>query len=580
MGGWRRAGCWAVGAGCLPVLLGAAPEPEGQFTDITAAAGINFRHQSSATSSKYLIETMGGGVALFDYDNDGRLDVFFTNGARIDDPMAKAARPDKSAPTFWNRLYRQNGDGTFSDMTEKAGVTGMPQNYYGMGAAVGDYDNDGFADLYVTNYGGNTLYRNLGDGTFVDVTKQAGVAAGDWSASAGFFDYDNDGRLDLFVTRYVDWNFENNRYCGEKRPGYRAYCHPDNYGGLTDVLYRNNGDGTFTDVSAKAGISNPEGKGLGVSFADYDADGFMDVYVANDSVQGFLYHNNGNGTFSEVGLLAGVGFNEDGKTFAGMGVEFADYDNDGRPDIIVTDLSNERYRLFRQNDDGSFRDATSMSGVGAATLPFSGWSTRFFDYDNDGWKDLFVAQGHVMDTIEKTSPNLRYLQPPLLLRNVSGRFVRVMPGAPFQREWAGRGAAFGDLDNDGDTDVVISTTGQNAIVLRNDGGNRRNWLRIRTVGRKSNRDGIGCRVKVVTASGLNQYFTVNTAVGYLSASDKRLLVGLDKEPLAKLVEIRWPSGLVQRFENVTAGETLVATEPASGDGTGEPRSRSIGSPGR
>ncbi len=552
MGGWRRAGCWAVGAGCLPVLLGAAPEPEGQFTDITAAAGINFRHQSSATSSKYLVETMGGGVALFDYDNDGRLDVFFTNGARIDDPMAKAARPDKSAPTFWNRLYRQNGDGTFSDMTEKAGVTGMPQNYYGMGAAVGDYDNDGFADLYVTNYGGNTLYRNLGDGTFVDVTKQAGVAAGDWSASAGFFDYDNDGRLDLFVTRYVDWNFENNRYCGEKRPGYRAYCHPDNYGGLTDVLYRNNGDGTFTDVSAKAGISNPEGKGLGVSFADYDADGFMDVYVANDSVQGFLYHNNGNGTFSEVGLLAGVGFNEDGKTFAGMGVEFADYDNDGRPDIIVTDLSNERYRLFRQNDDGSFRDATSMSGVGAATLPFSGWSTRFFDYDNDGWKDLFVAQGHVMDTIEKTSPNLRYLQPPLLLRNVSGRFVRVMPGAPFQREWAGRGAAFGDLDNDGDTDVVISTTGQNAIVLRNDGGNRRNWLGIRTVGRKSNRDGIGCRVKVVSASGLNQYFTVNTAVGYLSASDKRLLVGLDKEPLAKLVEIRWPSGLEQRFENVTA----------------------------
>ena len=576
MRGWRRAGCWVVGAGCLPLLLGAAGDPDVQFTDVTDRAGIDFRHQSSATTNKYLVETMGGGIALFDYDNDGRLDVFFTNGARIDDPMAHGARPDKSAPMFWNRLYRQNADGTFSDMTERAGLTGMPQNYYGMGAAVADYDNDGFADLYVTNYGGNTLYRNGGDGTFTDVTKHAGVAAGDWSASAGFLDYDNDGSLDLFVTRYVDWSFQNNRYCGEKKPGYRAYCHPDNYGGLTDVLYRNNGDGTFTDVSVKAGISNPDGKGLGVSFADYDDDGFMDVYVANDSVQGFLYRNNGNGTFSEVGLLAGVGFNEDGKTFAGMGVEFADYDNDGRPDIIVTDLSNERYRLFRQNDDGSFRDATNMSGVGAATLPFSGWSTRFFDYDNDGWKDLFVAQGHVMDTIEKTSPNLRYLQPPLLLRNVSGRFVRVMPGAPFQREWAGRGAAFGDLDNDGDIDVVVSTTGQNAVVLRNDGGNRKRWLAIRAVGHKSNRDGIGCRVRVVSASGLNQHFTVNTAVGYLSASDKRLLVGLGDESVAKLVEIRWPSGVLQRFENVKAGEALVATEPASG---GERRrSPSDGSP--
>ena len=561
MRGWRIAG-WAMGAVCLPLLLAAAKGADVQFTDITSAAGIDFKHQSSATSNKYLIETMGGGVALFDYDNDGRLDVFFTNGARLDDPMAQGALPDKSASTYWNRLYRQNTEGTFSDVTEKAGLTGMPQNYYGMGAAVGDYDNDGFADLYVTNYGGNTLYRNGGDGTFTDVTKRAGVAAGEWSASAGFVDYDNDGRLDLYVTRYVDWSFENNRYCGERKPGYRAYCHPDNYAGLTDVLYRNNGDGTFSDVSSKAGIGNPEGKGLGVSFADYDDDGFTDVYVANDSVQCFLYRNNRNGTFTEVGLLAGVGFNEDGKTFAGMGVEFADYDNDGRPDVIVTDLSNERYRLFRQNEDGSFRDGTNMSGVGAATLPFSGWSTRFFDYDNDGWKDLFVAQGHVMDTIEKTSPNLRYLQPPLLLRNDSGRFVRVMPGDVFRREWAGRGAAFGDLDNDGDVDVVMSNTGQNAVVLRNDGGNAKRWLGIRTVGSRSNRDGIGSRVRVETASGLNQYFTVNTAVGYLSASDKRLLVGLGDDSSAKLVEIRWPSGTIQRFESVKAGEMLVATEPA------------------
>jgi hypothetical protein len=545
----------------LVVPLLAAPVTDVRFTDITAPAGIDFTHQNSATTNKYLIETMGGGVALLDYDNDGRLDVFLTNGARIGDPQPPGGSADKSEPRFWNRLYRQTGTGTFADVSEKAGVTGMPQNQYGMGAAVGDYDNDGDEDLYVTNYGANTLYRNNGDGTFTDVTRAAGVQAGGWSASAGFFDYDNDGSLDLFVTRYLDWSYAANRYCGEKKPGYRAYCHPDNFDGIANVLYRNNGDGTFSDVSSPAGVADPNGKGLGVAFADYDHDGFVDVYVANDSVQSFLYRNNGNRTFGEVGLLAGVAFNEDGRTFAGMGVDFADYDNDGFPDLIVTDLSNERYRLFRQSGDGSFRDVTNLSGVGGATLPFSGWSTRFLDYDNDGWKDIFVAQGHVMDTIEKTAANLRYLQPPLMLRNESGRYVRVVPGEPFERAWAGRGAAFGDLDNDGDTDVVVSNVGQKAIVLRNDGGNRRNWLAIRTVGTRSNRDGIGCAVKVVMASGKTQHFTVNTAAGYLSASDKRLLVGLDADAAARLVEIRWPSGVVQELSGVKAGQTLVATEP-------------------
>ena len=552
---------WRVPCALLLLFVAAMTAPEVQFTDITRAAGIDFKHENSATSNKYLIETMGGGVALIDFDSDGRLDIFFTNGARIDDPMPAGRQPDKSARTFWNRLYHQNADGSFSDVTEKAGLTGAPQNDYGMGVAVGDYDNDGFDDLYVTSYAGNVLYHNNRDGTFSDVTARAGVAAGGWSASAGFFDADNDGRLDLFVTRYVDWSFQNNRYCGERKPGFRAYCHPDNYDGVSDILYHNNGDDTFADLSAKAGIAGARGKGLGVAFADYDNDGFTDIYVANDSVQSFLYHNNGNLTFSEVGLLAGVGFNEDGKTFAGMGVDFADYDNDGRPDVFVTDLSNERYMLFRQNADGSFRDVTNASGVGGATLAFSGWSARLFDYDNDGWKDIFVAQGHVMDTIEKTSPNLRYLQPLLLLRNESARFVRVVPGETFQTDWAARGAAFGDLDNDGDVDVVVGNVGQQAVVLRNDGGNRRNWLVIRTVGTRSNRDGIGCRVKVMAASGSSQYFTVNTAAGYLSASDRRLIVGLDRDTSAKLVEIRWPSGAVQQFENVKAGETLTATEP-------------------
>jgi len=557
----KRPRLWRVPCALLLLFVAAMTAPEVQFTDITRAAGIDFKHENSATSNKYLIETMGGGVALIDFDSDGRLDIFFTNGARIDDPMPAGRQPDKSARKFWNRLYHQNADGSFSDVTEKAGLTGAPQNDYGMGVAVGDYDNDGFDDLYVTSYAGNVLYHNNRDGTFSDVTARAGVAAGGWSASAGFFDADNDGRLDLFVTRYVDWSFQNNRYCGERKPGFRAYCHPDNYDGVSDILYHNNGDGTFADVSAKAGIAGARGKGLGVAFADYDNDGFTDIYVANDSVQSFLYHNNGNLTFSEVGLLAGVGFNEDGKTFAGMGVDFADYDNDGRPDVFVTDLSNERYMLFRQNADGSFRDVTNASGVGGATLAFSGWSARLFDYDNDGWKDIFVAQGHVMDTIEKTSPNLRYLQPLLLLRNESARFVRVVPGETFQTDWAARGAAFGDLDNDGDVDVVVGNVGQQAVVLRNDGGNRRNWLVIRTVGTRSNRDGIGCRVKVMAASGSSQYFTVNTAAGYLSASDRRLIVGLDRDTSAKLVEIRWPSGAVQQFENVKAGETLTATEP-------------------
>ena len=358
---------------------------------------------------------------------------------------------------------------------------------------------------------------------------------------------------------------------GKTKPGYRAYCHPDNFEGLPNVLYRNNGDGTFTDVSRKSGIASAIGKGLGVAFADFDHDGFIDVYVANDSVQSFLFRNNGNGTFAEVGLLSGVGFNEDGKTFAGMGVDFADYDNDGNPDVFVTDLSNERYRLFRHNGDGTFRDVTNSSGVGGATLPYSGWSTRFFDYDNDGWKDIFVTQGHVMDTIEKTSPNLSYRQPPLLLRNQAARFVRVSPGEVFRGGSAGRGAAFGDLDNDGDIDVITSNVGQKAVVLRNDGGNGRRWLGLRTVGQASNRDGIGCLVKVVSASGVTQHFTVNTAVGYLSASDKRLIVGLDGDSTATLVEIRWPSGSIQKFERVNAGQTLVANEPASAEGFGGPR---------
>ena len=529
------------------------------FADVTAKSGIHFHQQSSKTSRKYLIESMGGGVAMFDYNNDGLMDLFFVNGAALHDPMAPGAQPDKSDPRYWNRLYRNNGDGTFTDVTETAGLQGRG---YGMGVAAADYDNDGFVDLLVTTISGNVLYHNNGDGTFSDVTAKAGVGAAGWCTGAAFVDYDRDGHLDLVVSRYVQWDFSMDVYCGEHRPGYRAYCHPDQFKAIPPLLFHNQGDGTFRDVSVKSGLAASPGKALGISVNDFDRDGWPDIFIANDSVPEQLFRNNRDGTFSEVGLTAGAAYGEDGAVFAGMGTDFADYNNDGWPDIFVDALANQKYTLF-ENNKGSFEDVTNQRGIGGITKLHSGWGARMFDYDNDGWRDICIAQSHVMDNIELTEPNLRYREKPLLMRNDRGTFhdVSAESGAPFTIPLAARGAAFGDLNNDGYIDVAINCNEGDAVVLRNQGGPANHWLMLKLQGTESNRDGIGASVRLVAEDGTTQFAFASTAGSYLSASDPRIHFGLGGSLKAALIEVQWPSGIVQKLESVAADQILTVIEP-------------------
>ncbi len=535
------------------------------FSDIAEQRGVHFKGQAYHTSTKYLLETMGSGVAVFDYDNDGLLDIFFANGAPFTNPAPKGTVPQKSSPADWNRLFHQKKDGSFEDVTERAGLKGVG---YAMGTAVGDYDNDGYEDLFVTSYGGNHLYHNNGNGTFTDVTVPSGTGGPttpgqSWSTSAMWVDLDNDGKLDLVVLRYVVWDFED-VWCGEHREGYRAYCHPDIFPVIRPLAYHNNGDGTFKEIGEAIGFK--PGKGLGVALSDFDRDGKVDLAVANDSMLEFLYHNKGDGTFEETGLTAEIAVDSDGRTYAGMGIDFQDYDNDGLPDLIITNLANQKYALYRNNGDGSFTYDTYVSGLARMTLLHSGWGIHFLDYDNDGLKDLLVSQGHDLDTVQLNYPQLHYKEPMLLAHNEgNGKFVDVSrdAGAVFQQPWVGRGMAVGDLDNDGRLDAVVSTNDGPAHILHNETVSSNHWITLLLVGHTSNRDAIGAAVKITTVRG-SQFLTVSTAGSYLSSSDKRLHFGVGSESTIKRIEIRWPSGKTQVLENVAVDRVLKIDEPASG----------------
>jgi len=527
------------------------------FRNMASSSGVRFILNNSATPHKYQIEPMVAGVAVFDYNNDGLPDLYFVNGARIPELQ-------KTGPEFYNRLYRNNGDGTFTDVTEQAGVKG---DGYSMGVAAGDYDNDGWEDLYVVGVNRNILYHNNGDGTFTDVTARAGVSGVDpqrgkpWSICAGWFDYDNDGWLDLFVVNYCDWGLDKDPFCGSSLTGRRVYCHPSKFGPLPNILYHNNHDGTFTDVSRSSGIGQFLGKGMGVAFADYDDDGYPDVFVANDTTRNFLFHNKGNGTFDEVGLQTGVAFNGDGAALSFMGADFRDVDNDGRPDLFVTAISNETFTYFHNLDGRLFEDLTAQTGLGRLSLLMSGWGAGIYDLNNDGWKDLLAANSHVNDNIE-TEMNVPFKQKNAVFANVGGRFVDVSAGAgeDFQAAAAHRGLAFGDLTNDGKVDVVISVLGQPAEIFRNVSPGNAHWLTIKTVGTRSNRDGIGAKIRLESASGV-QYNHVTTSVGYASSSDVRAHFGLGQDAVVKSLEIRWPSGLRQELHNIPADQILTVVEP-------------------
>lgn len=543
-------------------VLFAAQSPKKQdaaipvrYTDVRESAKISFQQDSTQTEEKYYLETMGTGVGWIDYDQDGLMDLYFVQSAATD--IYKPPHPLRSA------LYHNNGDGTFTDVTDKAGVGA--EGHYGQGVAVGDLDNDGYPDLYVTGYGRAILYHNNGNGSFTDVTARAGVAdEGGWSTSAGWFDYDKDGWLDLVVTNYIEWSPKNNVWCGERRPGYRSYCHPGNYKGQHIKLYHNNHDGTFTDVSDASGVGRPEAKGMGVVLADFNNDGWPDIAVANDSWPNFLFINKHNGTFEDVALLSGLAASEDGRYEAGMGIDAADVDGDGWMDVYITHLDFELNRLYRNSQDGTFSDETFRSRIGNKAVLLSGVAAKFLDYDNDGWNDILQLNGAMLDNISLYHGEVSYKEPLLMYRNLGkGEFDKVSDalGPDFVRPIVGRGLATADYDNDGDIDIVTNNRGDSPSLLRNDGGNANHWLTIQLVGTKSNRDGIGASLKL-TSERFVQVEQAKGGMSYMSASDPRIHFGLGTRIKIESLEITWPSGLVDRLANLPVDQIITVKEGA------------------
>ena len=525
------------------------PPASVQFNDITTNSGITFKHTPSP-EKKYIAESMSGGVALFDYDNDGFLDIFLVNSLTVE--LLKANKKTRSV------LYHNNRDGTFSDVTDKARVGDVG---WGMGCAVGDFNNDGFNDLYVTSIGSDHLFQNNGNGTFTDVTEKAGVSDPRFSTGAAFLDYDNDGKLDLFVTNYVDFDINHLPTFGEgptcQFKGIPVQCGPRGLPGAGDSLFHNNGDGTFTDVSKKAGVADSRGYyGLGVVGSDFDGDGWIDIFVANDSTPNFLYRNNGDGTFTDIAFESGTALDKNGNEQGCMGVTLGDYDHDGLLDLFVTNFDDEYNVLYHNAGRGSFVDVSYDSGVALVSLPYVGWGTKFFDYDIDGWLDLFVANGHAYPQRD------RYRQRKLLYRNNrDGTFSEVAAqfGSALMEERASRGTAFGDIDNDGDVDILVNDLDSSPQLLRNDGGNKNNWILVKTIGTRSNRNGIGAKVKVVSGD-LVQLDEVRSGGSYISQNDLRLHFGLEKHTSVDLIQVRWPSGAVDTLTNLSVNKIVKVKE--------------------
>jgi enediyne biosynthesis protein E4 len=528
-----------------------------QFRDVTAGSGIHFHHERAASDQKLYTETMGAGVAWIDYNQDGFLDAFFVNSG-----YTPFFHPEKAPQPA---LYRNNGDGTFTDVTEQAGI--HTDGTFFFGVAVADFDNDGFPDIYMTGYRHSVLYHNNGNGTFTDVTAKAGVGDdGAWATAAGWFDYDRDGKLDLLVTNYVQFDEDHPVSCGQNKPGYRAYCHPDSFSGTSPRLFHNNGDGTFSDVTKKAGLVNKDGKSLAMVLADLNNDGWPDIFIANDTQRNFLYLNNGDGTFRDVSYTSGAGFSEDGKPEAGMSADAADVRNTGLYDLYVSHLDFELNRYYRNNGDGTFTDATISSGLGQTNYRNSSFGARFFDFDNDGWRDLLVTNGHILDNIALYHPGVTYAEERKLYRNLgNGKFADVTStqDAAFRAPRVGRGLAVGDYDNDGWLDFLVSDNGEDAQLFRNEGGSpaaqKNHWLEVHLIGTKSNRDGIGAALKL-TAGDFTSYDQAKDGMSYCSAQDPRIHFGLGAHAKIDTLEINWPSGAHEVIRDIASDQIVTIQE--------------------